>query len=87
MSLEEQFNQAAADSKTLSHKPDNDVLLQLYALYKQATDGDAPSEGPDNMFDFVGKAKYDAWNALRGKDRDAARSEYIALVEKLKQSH
>lgn len=84
MTLSEQFTQAAADSRTLPEKPDNTTLLRLYALYKQATDGDAGQDGPENMFDFVGKAKYDAWDALRGKDKETAMQEYIALVQELK---
>ncbi|GAO45305.1 acyl-CoA-binding protein [Flavihumibacter petaseus] len=82
MDLQEQFNQAVADSKSLSERPSNETLLQLYSLYKQATDGDVNGEAP-NMFDFVAKAKYEAWAALKGKSQDAARSEYIALVNKL----
>lgn len=84
MTTQEQFQQAVADSKTLAAKPDNETLLQLYSLYKQATEGDASGDGPDNMFDFVGKAKHEAWNGLRGKSREAAMEEYTALVEQLK---
>lgn len=84
MELKEQFEKAAADSKNLSAKPDNETLLQLYSLYKQATEGDVSSEGPSNPFDFVGKAKYEAWASLKGKAKDAAMGEYVALVEKLK---
>lgn len=84
MELKEQFEKAAADSKNLSAKPDNETLLQLYSLYKQATEGDVSSEGPSNPFDFVGKAKYEAWASLNGKAKDTAMGEYVALVEKLK---
>ncbi|MBP6022473.1 acyl-CoA-binding protein [Ferruginibacter sp.] len=84
MELKEQFEKAAADSKNLSAKPDNETLLQLYSLYKQATEGDVSSEGPSNPFDFVGKAKYEAWASLKGKAKDTAMGEYVALVEKLK---
>ena len=84
MELKEQFEKAAADSKTLSSKPSNDTLLQLYSLYKQSTDGDVNTEPPSNPFDFVSKAKYEAWLALKGTSKDAAMKEYIELVEKLK---
>lgn len=84
MNLKEQFEQAAADSKTLSQKPSNETLLQLYSLYKQGSNGDVDSDPPANPFDFVAKAKYEAWAALKGKTRDEAMSEYIELVKKLK---
>lgn len=86
MDLKAQFEQAAIDSKQLSKKPDNDTLLQLYSLYKQGTIGDINEAPPANMFDFVAKAKYNAWEALKGKSSEAAMTEYIALVEKLKQA-
>lgn len=84
MELKEQFEIAVADSKLLPSKPDNETLLQLYSLYKQGTEGDVNVEPPSNMFDFVGKAKYNAWEALKGKTKDDAMNEYIALVTKLK---
>ncbi|NNV56353.1 acyl-CoA-binding protein [Limnovirga soli] len=85
MELNELFVQAQAASKLLSSKPSNETLLQLYSLFKQATNGDAGAENvPDNPFDFVGKAKYDAWRALAGKTKEAAMQEYVDLVNKLK---
>ena len=84
MELIAQFEQAVANSKTLSSKPDNDILLQLYSLYKQATEGDAPEEVPSNPFDFVGKAKHNAWSELGGKTKEMAMQEYIDLITKLK---
>ena len=84
MELKEQFEKAAADSKNLSAKPDNETLLQMYSLYKQGTEGDVNTEAPTNSFDFVGKAKYEAWSSLKGKIKEAAMEEYVALVEKLK---
>ncbi len=84
MELKEQFEKAVADSKLLPSKPGNEVLLQLYSLYKQGTEGDVNVEAPSNMFDFVGKAKYEAWASLKGKTRDEAMQEYITLVTKLK---
>lgn len=82
--MQELFEQAVALSKTLSEKPSNETLLQLYSLYKQATEGDAGADGPSNPFDFVGKAKYDAWTALKGTSKEAAMQQYIDLVNKLK---
>lgn len=84
MNLKEQFEQAAADSKNLPEKPGNDVLLQLYSLYKQGSIGDVNTEPPSNPFDFVAKAKYNAWEALKGKSAEDAMTEYVALVNKLK---
>jgi acyl-CoA-binding protein len=84
MALQQSFEEAVAASKTLDSKPDNDTLLQLYSLYKQATEGDINIEPPANTFDFVGKAKYDAWTRLRGKTREEAMEQYIALVNQLK---
>jgi diazepam-binding inhibitor (GABA receptor modulating acyl-CoA-binding protein) len=86
MDIQQQFVQAAADSKTLSEKPSNEILLQLYSLYKQATDGDVNTEPPSNPFDFVNKAKHDAWSTLKGKTKEASMQDYIDLVEKLKSS-
>jgi len=84
MSLKETFEAAVASSKQLSARPDNDTLLRLYSLYKQAAEGDAPDEGPSNPFDFVGKAKHDAWSKLNGVGGDDAMNQYVALIENLK---
>jgi diazepam-binding inhibitor (GABA receptor modulating acyl-CoA-binding protein) len=84
MELKEQFLQAAADSKSLSEKPSNDTLLNLYSLYKQASEGDVNTDPPSNPFDFVAKAKYEAWAALKGKTSEQAMTDYIALIGKLK---
>lgn len=78
-----QFEKAVADSKKLPEKPDNATLLQLYALYKQATEGDCEGKRP-GLTDFVGRAKFDAWAAAKGKGKDEAMQEYIDLVESLK---
>lgn len=83
MDLQQQFEQAVSDSKSLSEKPSNETLLQLYSLYKQATEGDVNGETP-NMFDFVAKAKYEAWSSQKGKAKNIAQEEYINLVQKLK---
>ncbi len=78
------FEQAAIDSKQLAEKPSNEILLQLYSFYKQATEGDASGEAPSNPFDFVSKAKYEAWTLLKGKSTDEAQEAYINLVNSLK---
>jgi carboxylesterase len=80
---ERAFEAAAAQSKTLRKAPDNDTLLMLYALYKQGTSGDVTGARPGVM-DVVGRAKYDAWSAKRGVAREAAMSDYVSLVNKLK---
>ena len=77
------FEQAALDSKKLTKRPDNNTLLKLYALYKQATSGDVSGSRPGG-FDMEAKLKYDAWAKLKGKTTDAAMQEYVALVESLK---
>ena len=84
MELKEEFEQAAAESKSLASKPSNETLLQLYSLYKQGSQGDNTAEPPSNPFDFVAKAKFDAWAALKGKTTDEAMTAYIDLVKKLK---
>ena len=84
MGLKEDFEKAATDSKNLPEKPGNETLLQLYSLYKQGSVGDVNIEPPTNPFDFVNKAKYEAWAALKGKTSEEAMQEYISLVNKLK---
>lgn len=80
--LKNRFETAAANAQKLSKRPDNDTLLQLYALYKQATAGDVSGKRP-GMFDMVGRAKYDAWQKLKGQSEPAAMETYIKLVESL----
>lgn len=84
MELNSLFEQAVANSKTLTEKPDNDTLLKLYALFKQATEGDNTGAGPENAFDFVAKFKHEAWAKLAGTTKEAAMRDYIDLVTKLK---
>ena len=84
MTSKETFEKAVADSKQLTSRPDNNTLLQLYSLYKQATEGDAAGDGPSNPFDFVAKAKFNAWEKLKGITADDAMAQYVAIVEKLK---
>lgn len=78
------FDQATAESQQLSERPSNETLLQLYGLYKQATEGDVNVDPPSNPFDFVSRAKYDAWAGLKGQPRETAMKEYVILVNKLK---
>ena len=84
MSVQETFEQAVADSKQLTARPGNEVLLQLYSLYKQATEGDVQGDGPSNPFDFIAKAKHEAWTKLQGITREEAMSQYIGIIESLK---
>ena len=84
MDLQTIFTEAVANSKTLAEKPDNETLLKLYSLYKQATEGDNNEEGPANMFDFVAKFKHEAWAKLKGLSKEAAMQQYIDLVNHLK---
>lgn len=83
MDLKEIFEQAVLDSKELSIRPSNDSLLQLYSFFKQATTGDVNVDAPSNPFDFVNKAKYEAWCNLKGKTKEEAMQAYIKLVSNL----
>jgi diazepam-binding inhibitor (GABA receptor modulator, acyl-CoA-binding protein) len=83
MSLQEQFDQALADSKNLSERPDNMTLLKIYALYKQASSGDVDGKRP-GFTDMVGRAKFDAWEGLKGTSKDDAMQQYVDLIEELK---
>jgi len=85
MELSQQFDQAVLESKDLSDRPSQGTLLQLYSLYKQAKEGDVNVDPPANPFDFVAKAKYEAWEALKGKSKEEAMNEYINLITKLKE--
>jgi diazepam-binding inhibitor (GABA receptor modulating acyl-CoA-binding protein) len=83
MSLQEQFDQALADSKNLPERPDNMTLLKIYALYKQASSGDAEGKRP-GFTDMVGRAKFDAWEGLKGTAKEEAMQQYVDLIEELK---
>lgn len=76
------FEQAQKDVTTLAERPDNQTLLQLYALFKQATDGDVQGERP-GMMDFINRAKYDAWDKLKGQTGEQAMQGYVDLVKSL----
>jgi diazepam-binding inhibitor (GABA receptor modulating acyl-CoA-binding protein) len=80
--LQKEFETAAESAKQLAKRPDNQTLLKLYALYKQATSGDVAGSRPGG-FDFAGSAKYDAWSALKGTARDEAKRAYVDLVKQL----
>ena len=77
------FEQAMAESKSLPEKPDNMTLLKIYALYKQASVGDVDGKRP-GFTDMVGRAKWDAWNGLKGTAGKQAMQDYIDLIESLK---
>ncbi len=77
------FEQARAESMDLPKKPDNMTLLKLYSLYKQGQEGDVSGDAPGG-FDMVGKAKYNAWEALRGTPKEEAQRQYIELVNTLR---
>ncbi|MGY0197750.1 acyl-CoA-binding protein [Leptothrix sp. BB-4] len=77
------FDAAVAQSRDLPERPDNRTLLRIYALFKQASEGDASGERP-GMTDFVARAKFDAWADLAGTDRATAMQGYIDLIEELK---
>lgn len=80
--LSPEFNAAVEASKSLANKPDNDTLLKLYGLYKQASAGDVSSKRP-GFTDPVGRAKWDAYNSYKGLSSEQAQTDYIALVNSL----
>jgi len=82
-SLSEKFAQAQQDVNGLAQRPDNHTMLKLYALYKQATKGDASGDPPGG-FDFVARAKFDAWSEVKGTTADDAMQQYIDLVASLR---
>jgi diazepam-binding inhibitor (GABA receptor modulator, acyl-CoA-binding protein) len=86
MDLNSEFERAAERSRELTKRPTNEELLSLYALYKQATEGDAAGDRPGG-FDFKAIAKFDAWAELKGKTKNTAMEEYITLVNNLHQKY
>ena len=80
--LQAVFNSAVANSKSLLERPDNTTLLKLYGLYKQATDGEVTEKKP-GFSDMVGRAKWDAWNALKGSSKEQAMQQYVDLIASL----
>ncbi|HZF25115.1 MAG TPA: acyl-CoA-binding protein [Steroidobacteraceae bacterium] len=83
--LKTRFTAAAQEVQKLKSRPSNDNLLQLYALYKQATEGDAKGSRP-GLFDVTGRAKFDAWTGRKGLSADKAMQAYADLVDKLKKA-
>ena len=81
--LKEQFQKAAQDVMSLVDRPDNDTMLRLYGLYKQGSEGDVSGPKP-GFFDFVGTAKYEAWEKLAGTKPEDAMKKYVDLVKKLR---
>ncbi len=81
--LKAKFEAAVAASKNLPERPDNQTLLKLYALYKQASSGDVDGKRP-GFTDMVGRAKWDAWNEIKGTDSQAAMQQYVDLIDELK---
>jgi acyl-CoA-binding protein len=81
--LSARFAQAAQEAQQLPQRPENDMLLRLYALYKQASAGDVAGARP-GILDLTGRLKYDAWARLKGASAEQAMGDYIALVEQLK---
>jgi acyl-CoA-binding protein len=78
----ELFESASLAVKSLAQRPDDKTMLELYALYKQGSSGELSGSKP-GFFDFVGVAKYEAWEKLRGTSQEDAQSSYIELVRKL----
>jgi diazepam-binding inhibitor (GABA receptor modulator, acyl-CoA-binding protein) len=86
MSLQEEFSAAVTKSKELTKRPSNEELLELYALFKQATEGDVSGDRPGG-FDFKAIAKFDAWADKKGATKEAASQDYIKLVDRLHQQY
>jgi diazepam-binding inhibitor (GABA receptor modulator, acyl-CoA-binding protein) len=86
MSLTEEFQQAAERSQKLTKRPTNEELLDLYALFKQATEGDITGDRPQG-FDFKALAKYQAWDDKKGMTKENAMEAYVALMKKLEASY
>ncbi|BET00346.1 Acyl CoA Hypothetical protein protein [Nesidiocoris tenuis] len=82
MGLEEDFTKAAEDVKNLKETPKDADLLELYSLYKQATVGDCDTPKP-GMFDFKGKAKWEAWNGRKGLSQEDAKKQYVEKANSL----
>jgi len=77
-----EFTKAAEDVKKVKTKPTDNEMLELYGLYKQATVGDINTDRP-GMFDFTGKAKWDAWSSRKGLSKEDAEKQYIAVVKRI----
>jgi diazepam-binding inhibitor (GABA receptor modulator, acyl-CoA-binding protein) len=86
MALLDDFNAAVAKSKDLTKRPTNEELLDLYALFKQVTDGDVTGERPGG-FDFKAIAKFDAWSSKKGLSKEQAMTDYVELMKKMQESY
>ena len=84
--MQEEFEKSVAQSKTLTKRPSNEELLQLYALYKQATEGDIRGDRPGG-FDFKAIAKFDAWANVKGKSKEDSMKDYISTMARLYQQY
>tara|TARA_B100000925_G_scaffold291892_1_gene282232 strand:+ start:3317 stop:3586 length:270 start_codon:yes stop_codon:yes gene_type:complete len=82
MSIEEKFKQSEDTVKSLKKRPTNDELLTLYALFKQATQGDVFGSRP-SLINVKARAKWDAWKKLTGVQKDQAMENYSSTVEEL----
>jgi acyl-CoA-binding protein len=85
-STKDQFADARVRVEKLATRPSNDQLLDLYGLYKQATEGDVAGSRP-GMLDLKGRAKYDAWAKRKGTPKDEAMKGYVALVARLEKTN
>jgi len=86
MALDDDFSSAKTRVEKLPKTPASDELLELYSLYKQATQGDVTGSRP-GMLDFKGRAKYDAWATRRGMTRDGAKQAYVDTVARLEKKY
>jgi acyl-CoA-binding protein len=80
--LNADFEAAVANSRKLAQRPDNGTMLKLYGLYKQATQGDVTEKKP-GFGDMIGRAKWDAWNGVKGKSSEEAKQQYVDLIRSL----
>jgi len=86
MALADDFQLAVSSSQALTKRPSNEELLELYALYKQATEGDVSGDRPGG-FDFKAIAKFDAWAGKKGLAKEQAMQDYVKLVARLKEQY
>jgi len=80
--LKKQFENAVRRVREVTEQPSSHELLELYALYKQATSGDITGPRPSAL-DFRARAKYEAWTRAKGLTADKAMGRYIELVTRL----
>ena len=80
--LKARFEAAVDNSKSLTERPDNSTLLKIYGLYKQATLGDNTDKKP-GFSDMVGRAKWEAWDSVKGTASEVAMQQYVELIESL----